>query len=194
MKRICLALVFLCAYSFVFAQDEEKTEEKRNGFHKENLFFGGNFGLTFGDYTLINISPQLGYRLNKYFAAGAGINFQYVSEKQRDVYNNPLYKTSIGVAGLNLFGRAYPIQYFMLQLQPEVNYRFGNIKTYYNGVTEKTNLDALIVPSILAGGGIVIPSDRSALIISMMYDLLKDVNSPYGTKPFVNFTYNINLH
>ena len=70
LKRIVLLTVLFATTLFSFAQDEEEEEEKK-GFQKERLFFGGNFGLTFGNYTLINVSPQIGYRFTDLFAAGS---------------------------------------------------------------------------------------------------------------------------
>jgi hypothetical protein len=80
MKNTLLGILFLTISIPSLAQDEEPAEPK--GFQKEKLFVGGNFGLTFGNsYTLINISPQIGYRFNRFLAAGLGINGLYISEK-----------------------------------------------------------------------------------------------------------------
>lgn len=179
----------------VFAQDEkEENNEKQKGFQKEKLFVGGNFGLTFGSYTLINVSPQIGYHFTDFFAAGMGINLQYVSWKN-EYLGGDYEKISQGVTGLNIFGRIYPIKNFMIQAQPEVNYIFGRRKNYQASTqtTYKDNIDAAIVPSLLLGGGLVIPSGRGAFITSVFYDVLQDASSPYGNRPIVNFTYNIGL-
>lgn len=189
MKRIVVLLGFIFCSSVLFAQEEE-TEEKK-GFSRDKLFVGGNFGLSFGDYTLINVSPQLGYRFNKYLAAGVGVNGQYVSIKERDFSGNPFRRVSQGVVGLNVFGRVYPINNIMVQLQPELNYIFGN-QRFYNP-RQDFKIDAEIVPSLLAGGGVVLPSGNSAFIISVFYDVLQRENAPYGTQPFINFGYNIGL-
>lgn len=179
----------------MWAQDEEEKVEKEKGFQKEKLFVGGNFGLTFGNYTLINVSPQIGYRFTNFFAAGVGINMQYVSLKRKDNNGDPYYKTSQGVAGLNIFGRVYPIKQFMLQVQPEMNYVFGKEKYFQTSYQNEQvyNLNTEIVPSILLGGGLVIPSGRGAFITSVFYDVLQDANSPYGNRPIVNFTFNVGL-
>lgn len=188
MKKLLLLLLLLCTLGkFSFAQDENHSEKKK-GFDKSKLFFGGNFGMTFGDYTLINVSPQIGYRFNENLAAGAGINFQYISIKERDYNGNPVDRISQGVTGLNVFGRVYPFRQLMLQAQPELNYIFGKIK-YYNPPS-KTNIDAAIVPSLLLGGGIVFPAGNGEFIISVFYDVLQHTRSPYSNKPFINFGYN----
>jgi len=188
MKKIVLLAAVVFCYSAVFGQDEEDSK----GFQKEKLFAGGTFGLSFGSYTLINLSPQVGYRFNKYLASGIAFNLQYASQKEKDGWGNDYSKTTQGITGLSLFGRFYPTQKFLIQLQPEVNYMFGNIK-YYQPTETKYKLDAEIVPSLLAGGGLVMPSEKGAFIVTVMYDLLQKINSPYGDQPIVNFTYNFNF-
>jgi len=188
MKKYIGLVIGIIAVLQLSAQE---ANEAQKGFQKENLFVGGNFGLSFGDYTLINISPQLGYRFNPYLAAGIGVNGQYVSIKDR--FNGNAYsKTSQGVMGFNVFGRVYPIQRIMLQLQPEVNYLFGK-RINYGPPREEHSIDATIAPSLLAGAGLVFPSGRGAFIISAFYDVLQNENSPYGKKPIINFTYNFGL-
>ena len=196
MKNIVLSLTLLLLSSLcINAQEtEEAKEEKEKGFRKENLFLGGNFGLSFGDYTLINVSPQLGYRLNDYLAVGFGINGQYVKDRLRDFNGNTVYKSSRGVVGLNTFGRVYPVRFLMLQVQPEANYLFGK-DTYYTGSPTGTfKMDAMIEPSLLVGGGAVLQQGRGALIISAMYDVFQRQYSPYGKRPVYNIGYIVGLY
>ena len=188
MKKIVLLAALVLSCNFLFAQDDEETQ----GFQKDRLFAGGNFGLSFGRYTLINLSPQIGYRFNRFLSSGIGLNLVYASQKEKDIYGNDFSKTSQWVTGLNLFARFYPSQKFLIQLQPEANYIFGNIK-YYQPTETKYKLDAEIVPSLLAGGGLVMPTERGAFITTVMYDVLQRPNSPYGNRPIVNFGYNINF-
>lgn len=187
MKRWLLVLgILMLAFGTVSAQYEDAPPKK--GFDKNKLFFGGNFGLSFGDYTIINVSPQIGYRFNQYFAVGTGPNFIYSSFRYR--YYNPEYRESYGVVGLNIFGRVYPIEYILLQAQPELNYTWGKIKYYDTYPDQKLN--GKFVPSLLLGGGAVIPSGgRGAFIAMIQYDVLQDVRSPYGKRPIYNFGYNI---
>ncbi len=186
-KALVFLLTILLAYSSLWAQDQEEAPKK--GFQQEKLFAGGYFGLTFGDYTAINITPNLGYRFSNFFAAGMGLNAQYVSSKERDYNtNNPYYKQEQAVFGLNVFGRVYPIRNLMLQVQPEANYLFGK-QIYYGPPKQEYKLDAVIAPSLLMGAGAVLPSGRSEMIISIFYDVLGDKNSPYGSQPIYNFGY-----
>lgn len=188
MKKWLMVVCFLSAISCT-VNAQEKDPPKEGGFDKSRLFFGGNFGLSFGTVTLINVSPQIGYHFNDYFAAGAGVNFIYSSFRQRYIQSIDDYRENYGVTGLNIFGRVYPIQYVLLQVQPELNYTWGKIK-YYDG-TPSQKLDPKFVPSLLGGAGAVIPEGNGAFIIMVQYDLLQNNRSPYGKQAFFNFGYNI---
>jgi hypothetical protein len=184
-----VVLAFILSMQVAVAQQEDKEPAEPKGFDKSKLFVGGNFGLSFGDYTFINISPQLGYRFNNYLAAGAGLNFQYSSIKYRDTYGNSAYRAAYGVTGLNVFGRVYPIQYLLLQVQPEMNYTWGKYK-YYNGQPDE-KVDGKFVPSLLLGGGAVLPTGPGALVLMVQFDVLNNPRSPYGNRPIYNFGYNV---
>ena len=189
MKKYLLAACLL-AFCSVVAVAQDGEEEGKSGFDKSKLFFGGNFGLAFGNYsTLVNVSPQIGYRFNRYVAAGAGINFIYSSYKYDFGDVNQNYKEQYGVTGLNIFGRFYPIEYLFVQVQPEANYTWLKYH-FYNGEPDE-KLPNKIVPSLLGGVGAAIPAGRGALIVTVNYDLLQNERSPYGNRAFFNFGYNI---
>lgn len=184
MKKTLLATLLLLCTACAFSQSDEE------GGKPGKLFAGGNFGLSLGRYTLINLNPQVGYRFNRFLGAGLGLNLVYASQKER--YNGADYsKTTQGITGLNTFVRFYPIQRFLVQVQPEANYIFGNVR-YYNP-PGKYKLDAEIIPSILIGGGLVTPTDKGAMLFTVMYDVLQNPNSPYGNRPVVSVGYNVNF-
>ena len=194
LRTTLLIIAFCTSTLFLFAQEErEEKGEDEKGFQKEKLFVGGNFGLTFGSYTLISISPQIGYRFTDFVSAGVGLNLQYVQVKEKYTNGDLYWKSTQGVTGLNVFGRLYPLRQFMIQVQPEMNYIFGNEIYYDTNPQQEYKLDAQIIPSLLLGGGLVIPSGRGALITSVFYDVLQDARSPYGKRAIVNFTFNVGL-
>jgi hypothetical protein len=194
-------LFFVCSFVLVSlwtnAQDTsglqskkppvEETAEKKKGLDPNRLFFGGYVGAQFGDYTLVNVAPQVGYWINNYFAAGAGINFTYQGYRQ-EVNNQWVYKSNYGYAGLNVFGRAYPIKYIFAHVQPEINYNWGSTEERLaNGETVKYKQDTRWVPVLLLGGGLAVPTGgRAALTVSFLYDVLQDEGSPYGDQVFMS--------
>ena len=196
VKKILLSglmvLITICLYAQDSVRVKEQQEPKK--FDRSRLFVGGNFGLSFGNYTWINISPQVGYRFSEYFAAGIGINGQYSKEKTN--YSSYSTTSTYGVAGMNLFGRFYPIRQVFAQLQPELNYIWG---TYDNG-NSKSSLNGKILPSLLLGAGAVIPMGRSGgLMITGQYDVLNkasyypDPGTPYGKNIFFSIGFTVGL-
>lgn len=184
-KIILTVFVFFFCFGQLSAQDNGG----EGGFDRSRLFFGGNFGASFGDYTMVNVSPQLGYRFSPFFAAGAGVGFQYFSVKTRDFYSGEeIYRTNNGVAGLNIFGRVYPVNFLLLQVQPEINYTWGKYK--YRDNSPDLKLEGKLIPSLLVGGGIAVPTGAGSLNLTIMYDVIQDPRSPYSIKPFFNMGYN----
>ncbi len=188
MKKFCFAALLLMVNFSVFAQDGNE-----EGSGQSKFFAGGNFGLAFGRFTMINLNPQVGYRFNRFLGAGLGMNLVYTSLKERDPFTRQDHRRVVqGITGLNTFVRFYPAQRFLLQLQPEANYIFGK-QIFYQPVKETYKLDAEIIPSLLVGGGLVTPTERGAMLFTVMYDVLQNTNSPYGNRPIVNVGYNFNF-
>lgn len=184
MKYFSALIIALLFTSAAFCQDkEEKNTEPQNGFKKQNLFFGGNLSLQLGSYTLINVSPQAGYHLNKYLDAGLGINLQYISEKSYYSNGQDYSKQSLFVYGGNVFARVFPIKQAFLQVQPEYNFIHSTVK-YYNAGNTNYSYNAK-APSLLLGVG----ANLNGVLISVMYDVIQNKNSPYSNKPFINFGY-----
>ncbi len=90
------------------------------GFDKSKLFVGGNLGLAFGTYTIVNVSPLVGYRFTNVLAAGVGVNYSYYG------YDDGFYTSKQSYVGMSLFGRVYPIPQLFIQVQPELNYMWAS--------------------------------------------------------------------
>lgn len=188
MKKLILSILVLVIHLSAVSQDEGS-----GGAKSDKLFAGGGFGLSFGRYTFINLNPQVGYRFNRFLGAGVGLNLVYASQKERDPFTREDYRKVVqGITGLNVFARFYPTQRIMLQVQPEGNYIFGK-QIFYQPVKETYKLNAEIVPSLLVGGGLVTPTEKGALLMTVMYDIVQNANSPYGNRPIVNVGYNFNF-
>ena len=184
MKKTIL-FVLLGSITF-FAKAQDETEAPKKGFDPNRLVFGGVVGASFGNFTFVQISPQVGYMFNQYLTAGGGINFIYNSQKFRDFQGNEIYRFNSGFAGLNVFARAFPVKFLMVSAQPEINYSWGNVR-YNVGNQPDERLDGKFVPALLLGGGIVIPSGgRGGMMVSLQYDVIQNERSPYGRSAFVN--------
>lgn len=145
-------------------------------FQMSRVTFGGGVGLQFGDYTLVNIAPQVGYDVTKYLNMGAGFTYTRYSDK----YDN--YKLTNDYLGFNIYGRVYPLPFLVFQLQPEVNRMWQTLK--YRPTGEKVT-EEKFVPVCLIGGGVRL----GAITAMIQYDLAQNSNSPYGDKLFYSVGY-----
>lgn len=147
-------------------------------FDKSKLSLGGSLGLQFGDYTVVNISPQVGYDFAKYITAGAGFGYTYLKESR---YNT---KWTNSYLSFNLFGRFYPIDFLVIGIQPEISRMWQTLKVNGVGYTESK-----FVPSFLVGGGL-----RYGGVIAMIqYDVVQDDYSPYGDNLVYTVGYTFNF-
>lgn len=166
-----LAISFLFA-STSFAQEGET--EKPEGSDPTNWFTGGSISLGLGNGSFnAGLHPHFGYTVAKWVDVAGVVNFEYLA--QRDGFNNK-YRTTI--YGLGAFARIYPVHFIFLQAQPEYNI----IAQKYIPATGSGPLkETLNAPSFLVGGGYTTSrSDKNSFTyLSILIDVIKDVNSPY---------------
>lgn len=192
MKKL-LPILFLSCNLCAFSQDEE--EEIPKGYDPTNFFTGGSLSINLGGYNntfLIGLNPHFGYTLAKWIDIATIVNFQYSSA--RDNFNNRYRNTTYGAG---LFTRIYPVRFLFLQAQPEYNF----IKLKFIPFAGSSLKDNLKVPSVLVGAGYISSrSDKNTFTyLSVLVDVLKDVNSPYVDGygrliPVVRFGFNIGLN
>lgn len=186
MKKILTLAAMAILATQAWAQETPATEEAPRKFDKSKLVMGGNIGATFGDFTFIQFSPQVGYAFTRNIVAGAGVNFSYSSQKIRFFNGDESQRFNYGYAGLNVFTRVYPVNFLFLSVQPELNYNWGKIK-YKNPPAADVKINGAFIPSLLIGGGLAIPmGNRGQTLLSMQYDVLQNSRSPYGQRAFFN--------
>lgn len=195
MKNILLLLFCANLYMTANAQNEEV---KNSGFKKENLFTGGNLTLQFGNQTTaLGISPYFGYSLTKWLDAAVSINFNYISQRDNSVTGDKIRQT---VFGPGAFVRIFPVKFIFVQGHFEENFiKLKYIPATNSGYTQEKQ--SLTAPSFLVGGGYAggrNGDSKSYYYISVLWDIAKNVNSPYldnlgRTVPVIRAGYNIAL-
>ncbi|HET6245711.1 MAG: hypothetical protein H0V01_04175 [Bacteroidetes bacterium] len=132
--QFILTIMLLQTALDAFSQERPVKEQS----FKERLFFGGNFGLQFGNETVIDLSPLVGYRLTDKLSAGAGITYMYYRLRV------PSVDFSTNIYGGRLFGRYF----FLDNLFGHVEYEILNLEVFDIG-----NVRRVEVTNILVGGG-----------------------------------------
>ena len=198
---------FVCLLLVIVSFGRVNAQENRNGFRLDTIYrfgakrqvvkapvkksvplktsmirkagkwtLGGSCGVSFGDYTSVDVSPQVGYCWNEFFSAGGGVNYNYHhSSNQYDM----------NYLGVNVFGRVNPVRYIALQIQPELKGSWG--KSYGKKIGFR------YVPTMLVGGGGVIPTGTGSISVMFYYDVIQDKYSPYGKNWVCSVGYSFNL-
>lgn len=168
------------------AQENEEVEDVK-GFKAENLFTGGSVQLSFfNGQTLLGANPMFGYALTDWADAGVVFNIVYNGARDYLEYDDKIRQTTWGPG---VFARVYPIKFLFIQGQFEHN--FSTIKYIpapngsYIGDKLKTEANSLLLGVGYAQGRE--PRNSTFFYISLLFDVLKDINSPY-----VNVTVNPN--
>jgi hypothetical protein len=139
---------------------------------KDRMFFGGNFAVSFGTITFIDISPLAGAMITNRFSAGAGITYQYFRDSRFVGGENNIY-------GGRVFGR--------YNVRPNIflhgEYESLNLDLY-NRVSE--TFQRTWVPGLFLGGGYFAPfGGRGGANVTFLYNFLFDnQRSPYN-QPYV---------
>ena len=106
--RVVFLVLLLSFSSFLAAQEEDEyvlgdnsssttdNTSQTSGFDWNNVTIGGGLGMTFGDITLIEVAPTMGYYFTENIIGGVGVNYIYYE------YKNFNYSTSI--YGARVFG------------------------------------------------------------------------------------------
>lgn len=183
MKKFSLLMMLAAFILSVNAQDEEAPEK---GFKKENLFTGGSITLSFfNGQTIVGANPFFGYKLTDWFDAGVSLNFLYSGARDYYEYNDKLKQTVIGPG---VFARLYPVSFLFLQGQVEQNFSNFKYEPAQGSVSYTNYSERLNATSLLVGGGFASGRQKgstSFFYISVLFDVLKNENSPY-----VDVTYN----
>jgi len=174
MKRLLLLMVMVCSLQ-AYAQREFDPEGEPK--FTDRLYFGGNFNLQFGDFTIINISPLVGYMVTNRFSVGPGITYQYLKGEAIDLFTGRIFSYDTNVYGGRLFARYNITQQFYAYSEYEsLRVEFPN----ENG----TGLEKDWIPGYFIGGGVFQPvGGRAGLGLSVLLNLLHDNRkSPYNSQ------------
>lgn len=159
--RTFLTLIILSLFATLQAQPRGESV-------KERTTFGGNVGFSFGQTTVVNISPRIGYYVTDQFVPGIALTYQYY---KRDNYTDTRY-------GGSAFARYFIMDELFVQAESEM------LKT--NVLTEArdgiTYIERKWINSTMVGGGY----KSGPISISAMYIINHDpATSPYGKSPIV---------
>jgi len=161
---------------------------------RDRIFFGGNFGLTFGNTTSIIVAPLAGYRITPRLAGGLGIRYEYYKSNYPGFvpYDTHIY-------GGSVFGRymiikniseAVGLGGFNSGIFLQTEYEILSLESEYFDLSNPSASGRFNLHSVLVGGGIYQPiGRRSGVMISVLWNLNESYNSIYAN-PIIRFGFN----
>ena len=168
---VLLGFFCLCCLS-ITAQQSKKSFGQR-------LVFGGGLGAQFGDVTIIEVAPTIGYKVTDNLIAGLGGKYIYLNDK---FFN---YKTNI--YGGSVFTQYYFLQNFVAHSEVEVL----NLEVFDQILDKKA--ERRNVTSVLVGGGVRFSTGtNSAIIMMILWNLNETIYSPYAN-PIFRFGFAIGI-
>ncbi len=167
--------------SFIFnvliCNAQDKTVITNKDLLPSPTYFGGGIVLGGGAGSFqLGLNPELVKSYNEHFDLGAAMNLYYSNYHSTSLVTGNDYKTTNTQFGMGAFVRAWPLEQFFIQVQPEYNWTFTNAKNFSQGTSGSSSVSA---PSFLAGLGYGHRSENGFSYFSIMYDLVDDPKSPY---------------
>ena len=148
MRKYSLPLIFssilLLVSTFSFGQ---KGADSR-------FYWGGNLGLMFGTYTVIDVSPLVGYKVTEKFHVGTGLTYTYYKYTEDGTYNGSSTTKGFEYSTHIYGGRVFTRYYFLSNLFAHVEDEFINLELPDPDLYPKeVALERQWLNSILVGGG-----------------------------------------
>lgn len=185
MRNFFYKAVLMLALSLLMGQTYGKGWEEPPPL-RDRLFFGGNFGLTFGNTTSIIVSPLAGYRITPKLSGGLGVRYEYYKNSYPGFVP---YST-------NIYGGSVFTRYMLIQNLGETlgiggigtgifiqgEYEMLNLESQYFDVSNTHSQEKRFnLHSVLVGGGIYQPiGQRSGFLITVLWNLNESLNSVYS--------------
>ena len=157
-------LLIISIFYFVDVSAQKNTESK--------FYWGGNFGLMFGTYTVIDISPLVGYKVTEKFHVGTGVTYTYYKYKQDGTYNGGNATSgqsfSTSIYGGRFFTRYFLAENLFLHAEDELISVELPDEGIYKGTGRIANISRQWLNSVLLGGGYRYGFDVDGPSISIM--------------------------
>lgn len=174
--KLLLPISFIILFLVTFSAEAQRyIDEEMRPPLKDRMFFGGNFAMSFGTITFIDVSPLAGVMVTNRFSTGVGATYQYFNDRRFIGGNNSVYGGRI-FSRYNVFPNIFAhAEYESLNLD------------FYNQRTDR--FERTWVPGLLVGGGYFTPfGDRGGANITLLYNVLHDnFRSPYNSPLIIRF-------
>ena len=193
--KISLVTIFTIISCLCFSQTSTITTSTY--LNPSPIYLGGGIVLGGGTGSFqIGLNPELVKSYNEYIDLGAAVNLYYSSYRSTSLITGDTYKSANTQFGMGAFVRAWPLEQFFVQIQPEFNWTFTNAKNETQNISGSSSVSA---PSLLAGVGYGHRGENGFSYFSIMFDLVNSAQSPYRmgqltAQPILRAGFGIPIH
>lgn len=185
-KRISLmVLLLLGCVSWLWSQvpaDTVKKPVQPRESKWDRLVWGGYLTLQVGTVTVVAVSPQAGYYLNPLMLVGAGLSYEYYSEKW---YNDRISSSIYGGRVFNEYA-VFTSMYKSNMQKPNfsfishIEYELINLDRDFSNPNVARASSRFWIHGLLVGGGYKQHlGRRSSFNFVLLYNIINDSRSPY---------------
>ncbi len=195
MKRIKLFIrLFIIIISMIIVSKNLNAQRSFGS----RIFTGGSLGLQFGNITLIDVSPMIGYRLTEDIDVGVNLTYKYYNYNDYYKYTDPqtnkiqYFDLKTNILGGGIFGRYHFTENLFAHLEVEyLSFSIDKYSIYNNGLISKK--EKVGITSLFVGGGYKQEIGyNSFFTLMILYNLNETTNSPY-TNPIIRAGFGIGL-
>jgi hypothetical protein len=161
---------------------------------RDRMFFGGNFGLSFGNTTSIIVSPITGVYITPRLAGGIGVRYEYFRNSYPGTvhYDTHIYGGSVFGRYMIIknMGEAIGFGGIGTGLFVQSEYEMLSLESKWFDLTNPSPDGRFLLHSVLVGGGLYQPiGSRSGILITVLWNLNESHNSIYSN-PIIRFGFN----
>jgi hypothetical protein len=177
--RFVLVLVAGFFLTSAFGQDftppapKPVPEKKKPFWSRDKVYVGGGLGLQLGTTTMINVAPDIGYKITKKYSAGVGIRYIYLADNY--------YNYKLNIYGASVFNR------FLI-----TDYLFAHVEYELLNVTEPSSRTNFSLENVWVGGGYRQVAENSAFYVVALWNLNDTPYNPFPN-PQIRLGFNVGL-
>jgi|ERR1051325_4250581 hypothetical protein len=183
MRKTFFIVLYLLFAGSVFSQDfnppppaPSTDKEKQPFWSWDKVYMGGGLGLNFGSVTVINLAPDIGYKITERYSAGIGLRYIHISDRQ---YSPPYV---LNIYGGSVFNRLIVTDFFFLHGEYEA----------LNGPWNPRSSTRFFLNNVWAGGGLRQVVGNSSLVVMALWNLNVEPYNPFPN-PQLRMGINIGL-
>jgi len=194
----CLLPIISLANKSVGLKAPDFNFQVGESYYSSPVYFGGNIGFypyQKGFNALLN--PILGFRVSRRLHMGISAGLTYNYEKLDPLPtdpSNPLYDYNAFNYDVSIFSRYFLFYRFFAHIEPNLISVKNTQSIVYNAQDQSftETFDRVWVPAGLIGIGYAQPlGAQSILVLTALYDVVQDENSPYQKYPFIRGGFNL---